>query len=155
MVLLCHLAFASGIGTSAGAAQTFAFNFSASGSGWFFVLSGYLIGGILLDHRGVLTFTLVSGLQLQRSHKTLLFDAGTPFVMFLFFVQNFGLAWWNDWGWITVTMTWSLALEEQFYLTLPAAVRFIRTKSFSHLWLHLAGGGAARPLFSFRSSSSK
>jgi peptidoglycan/LPS O-acetylase OafA/YrhL len=70
---------------------------------------------------------------------TPVFDAVTPFWMFTVFLQNFGLAWNGEWGWTTVTMTWSLALEEQFYLTVPAALRILgkRTIGFAALALIL------------------
>lgn len=153
MVIACHYIFAPQLGeTSPGSIVRFGFSFFASGVDLFFVLSGFLIGGILLDNRcapryfsafygrrifrifpvyyGFLLVILAQGLIFHAYHKaTPVFDAGTPFFFFWFYLQNFGMAWFNDWNWITVTMTWSLALEEQFYLTLPIAVKALRGRS--------------------------
>jgi len=132
--------------------QVFCSGLLASGVNLFFVLSGFLIGGILLDHRtspayfrafygrrifrifpvyyGFLVLTAIAGV-VQHAHgtPTPVFDAGTPYWLFFLFLQNFSLAWYGDWKWITVTMAWSLALEEQFYLTLPIAVKKLGTQT--------------------------
>lgn len=157
MVLVCHYGFAPYIGHATTVSfQIFGFDIFSSGVDLFFVLSGFLIGGILIDHRtspkyfrtfygrrvvrilpvyyGFLLFTAVVGV-IQHIHgkPTPVFDAGTPYWMFLLFLQNFSLAWFDDWNWITVTMAWSLALEEQCYLTLPAAVKMLNRKTV--VWL--------------------
>jgi peptidoglycan/LPS O-acetylase OafA/YrhL len=130
----------------------FGFVIFASGVDMFFLLSGFLIGGILLDHRtapkyfasfygrrfcrivpvyyGFLVLTALAGV-IQHAHgwPTPVFDAGTPYWMYFLFLQNYALGWFGDWKWITVTMAWSLALEEQCYLTLPAAVKFLSNRS--------------------------
>ena len=153
MVIICHYVFLPRIGAHSFAPFVGAgFSFFASGVTLFFVLSGFLIGGILLDSRSspryftafygrrifrifpvyysFLVVTLATGLFLHVHHKlTPVFDAGTPFILFWVYLQNFGMAWFKDWNWITVTMTWSLALEEQFYLTLPMAVKALRRGS--------------------------
>lgn len=147
MVLVCHYWLAPDIAQAAPSSlHVFGFRIFASGVDLFFVLSGFLIGGILLDHRdspeyfrvfyarrvvrifpvyyGFLIITAALGILFHVHHRsTPVFDAGTPYWMFVLFLQNFSIAWYGDYGWITVTMAWSLALEEQFYLTLPAAVR--------------------------------
>jgi peptidoglycan/LPS O-acetylase OafA/YrhL len=153
MVLVCHYGFAPYIGQAAAVSfQVFGFQIFSTGVDLFFVLSGFLIGGILIDHRtspkyfrtfygrrivrifpvyyGFLLLTAVAGV-IQHIHgkPTPVFDAGTPYWMFPLFLQNFSLAWFGDWNWITVTMAWSLALEEQCYLTLPAAVKMLNTKT--------------------------
>lgn len=99
----------------------------------FFVLSGYLIGGILLDNRGLPGFFLT--FYWRRAFRILplywLFLALWPHPMqpmwwYLVFGQNFG---WVHVGaypvWNMVAVTWSLAIEEQFYLVLPAMVAFL------------------------------
>ena len=153
MVLVCHYGFAPSIGQAATTAfESFGFRFFASGVDLFFVLSGFLIGGILLDHRnspkyftsfygrrvfrifpvyyGFLLLTaLVGVIQRARSSPTPVFDAGTPYWMYFAFLQNFSMGWFGDNTWITVSMAWSLALEEQFYLTLPAAVKLVGRRS--------------------------
>jgi peptidoglycan/LPS O-acetylase OafA/YrhL len=150
MVIVCHYVFLPRFGR--GSMITVGISIFASGVTLFFVLSGFLIGGILLDNRLSLRYftafygrrisrifpvyysfliaMLCGGLALHAHHlPTPVFDAGTPFVLFWIYLQNFGLAWFKDWNWITVTMTWSLALEEQFYLTLPVAVKALRDRS--------------------------
>ena len=123
-----------------------------SGVDLFFVLSGFLIGGILMDHRDspsyfrtfylrrafrilpiyylwiclFILFILVGG-PFLRSHThsgrlpVLNFDIYQHF----FFLQNL----W-DVNYITLanwwfSPTWSLAVEEQFYLVAPLLVRFL------------------------------
>src|SRR4030081_1087270 len=46
------------------------------------------------------------------------------------FLQNFWMAATNDWGLWAVT--WSLAIEEQFYLTLPLIIRKVNPQA--HAW---------------------
>jgi peptidoglycan/LPS O-acetylase OafA/YrhL len=122
-----------------------------SDNGWmgvdlFFVLSGFLITGILLDTKqsesyfknfyarrclriwplyySALLFMFVLVPLLRPSETRLIFDArSSPWWSYLFFAQNFlvpipssatGL----------LGVTWSLAVEEQFYLVWPLVVRF-------------------------------
>jgi peptidoglycan/LPS O-acetylase OafA/YrhL len=120
-------------------------------NGWmgvdlFFVLSGFLITGILLDSKksegyfknfyarrclriwplyyAALLFMFVLVPLLRPSETHTIFEArSAPWWSYLFFVQNFlvpipsaatGL----------LGVTWSLAVEEQFYLVWPLIVRF-------------------------------
>lgn len=108
-------------------------NIGWTGVNLFFVLSGYLIGGLLIDNRksdtyyatfyarrvarivplyaiNVLLFAVVAGLDQPLWHYAL-------------FVQNF--AWIaNGTGTLSwMSPTWSLAVEEQFYLILPLLIR--------------------------------
>lgn len=172
MVLLCHYVFAPGIEEAAHTSlQRYCFGFFASGVQLFFVLSGFLIGGILLDHRtspryfigfygrrvcrifpvyyGFLLITALSGIILHAHRSpTPVFDARTPFWTFFVFLQNFSLSWYSDWKWITVTITWSLALEEQFYLTLPIAVRTLSRRTLVILsWVLILIAPIVRFLF--------
>jgi peptidoglycan/LPS O-acetylase OafA/YrhL len=104
----------------------------------FFVLSGYLIGGIVFDHgradnffrvfylRRALRILPVALLALALSYLVIPFFANTaawevgvpPYAYFLF-INNFwtaqGLA-----GYPPLAPMWSLAIEEQFYLIAPA-----------------------------------
>ena len=155
MVLVCHYVFAPFIGqVSTTSSQEFSFVIFSTGVDLFFVLSGFLIGGILLDHRtspryfksfygrrifrilpvyyGFLLLTGLTGvIQHVHGKPTPVIDAGTPYWMFFLFLQNFSLAWFGDWNWITVSMAWSLALEEQCYLTLPLAVKLLSTRTLA------------------------
>lgn len=101
-----------------------------SGVDLFFVLSGYLIGGILLDNRGASGFfTTFYGrrafriLPLYWLLLALYPDSGLPVWWYAVFGQNA--------GWLIAApfpvghplfVTWSLAVEEQFYLVLPVLV---------------------------------
>lgn len=110
-----------------------------SGVDLFFVLSGFLIGGILLDSRDhpdyfrnfytrrFFRIVPIYGAMLVLTHPLMgwlgVHQVGRWWVYPLF-LQNFSMAAANDFGlW---GMTWSLAVEEQFYLTLPAIVRYVR-----------------------------
>jgi peptidoglycan/LPS O-acetylase OafA/YrhL len=113
---------------------------SWSGVDLFFVLSGFLIGGILIDHRR--SPTLVSVFFARRAARILplyfvtlagIFLVGRnwsppapieqPFWTFATFTANFAFAAANDWDWVGVSVLWSLAVEEQFYLAAPWLVR--------------------------------
>jgi peptidoglycan/LPS O-acetylase OafA/YrhL len=119
--------------------------FAWSGVDLFFVLSGFLIGGILLDE--VTSPSYFSTFYIRRAYRivplyllvlsaTLLTTAHsgirrmgvlgyvTEFAYYLFFVQNIRMVATGSFGDMGLDVTWSLAVEEQFYLTLPALVRF-------------------------------
>jgi peptidoglycan/LPS O-acetylase OafA/YrhL len=114
----------------------------------FFVLSGFLIGGILLDARGssnyfqvfytrrffriVPAYVLYIGVAFLLSTlahtgaapRLSFFEPDTlPWVPHLLFLQNFWMAAKNTLGQLSIT--WSLAIEEQFYLTLPLLIRLL------------------------------
>ncbi len=121
-----------------------------SGNGWmgvdlFFVLSGFLITGILLDTKrsegyfrnfyarrflriwplyyAVLLFMFVIVPFLRPSEAHAVFDRSSPWWAFPLFIQNFVLR--NPSGATgPLGVAWSLAVEEQFYLVWPLVVRF-------------------------------
>jgi peptidoglycan/LPS O-acetylase OafA/YrhL len=123
-------------------------NMTWSGVELFFVLSGFLIGGILLDHRDSGNFFSVFYARracrilpiyygmllllavLMRMRLPLgtasgwLFGDPAPFWSYFTFTQNFVLAKYERWGPNFIAVTWSLAIEEQFYLVLPLVIRF-------------------------------
>jgi peptidoglycan/LPS O-acetylase OafA/YrhL len=121
-----------------------------SGVDLFFVLSGFLIGGILLDARESSNYFRVfytrrffrivpiyAVLLLSVGFTRYLLDSGVirgndeifagrlPWWYFATFLQNLGMSVHKVWGTIPLGVTWSLAVEEQFYLTLPLLIRFL------------------------------
>jgi len=114
----------------------------------FFVLSGFLIGGILLDQKHALNYFRVFYLRralrilppyffllafwwlaqrLTEDHLNVkwLMEPHVPFWPYLLYVQNFWMAAQNSIGPLFVGITWSLAIEEQFYLLFPLLIRFL------------------------------
>lgn len=114
--------------------------FSATWSGvdLFFVLSGFLIGGILLKNRGAENYYTVfyarRMLRIIPLYVVALCVAvlgyGTAFQgYYLIFGQNVVWAAQDMFGPGPTAMTWSLAVEEQFYLCLPIMVALIPARS--------------------------
>lgn len=117
-----------------------------SGVDLFFVLSGFLIGGILIDAKEsgnyfrtfyirrvfrilpiyfvlvvlyLLVWTVATG---QRTALVETLGRPMPWLLYFTFTQNFWLAH-HSWDFVYLTATWSLAVEEQFYLFLPTIIR--------------------------------
>lgn len=127
-------------------------------SGWmgvdlFFVLSGFLITGILLHKKGRSDYfrdfyrrrvlrifplyylaILLSALAIllidQQPHR--LNDGYNSLLWYVFFVPNIGMALGNDWAWQTnwvgMAHLWSLAVEEQFYIVWPLVIYLLPRK---------------------------
>lgn len=118
-----------------------------SGVDLFFVLSGFLIGGILLDHAGsprllptfyarrffriiplyallLATFFVGRAIpSLSQVNFGTYFASQVPTASYFGFFQNIAMATERDIGAYWLGPTWSLAVEEQFYLLLPLVVR--------------------------------
>jgi peptidoglycan/LPS O-acetylase OafA/YrhL len=120
-----------------------------SGVDLFFVLSGFLIGGILLDARDARnyfsTFYIRRFLRIVPIYYATLLALGTLSIVaryhpgvpadwsmdgllslyvFPLFMHNIWMAIYNTMGPGMLPVFWSLGVEEQFYLTLPLLVRF-------------------------------
>jgi peptidoglycan/LPS O-acetylase OafA/YrhL len=100
----------------------------------FFVLSGFLIASILMATRDSPTFfrtfyirrfyrilplylVVVAGCYVV--HHLFVRTPGPPLYQFLTFTQNFWMAAKGQFGIGLLSVTWSLAVEEQFYALLP------------------------------------
>jgi peptidoglycan/LPS O-acetylase OafA/YrhL len=129
-----------------------------SGVDLFFVLSGFLIGGILLDVRtshsyfktfylrrffriipvyyawiGIYLLLLLVFVVARHPNSLgepkLWYEIGAQFVFF----QNLGIIHYSGLGGAWFVSTWSLAVEEQFYLVAPLTVRWLSSRSFLRL----------------------
>jgi peptidoglycan/LPS O-acetylase OafA/YrhL len=115
----------------------------------FFVLSGFLIGGILLDKRSsgnyfrafyarrffrifplyysVLCAFLLVAIFLPHLSDWLLKDS-VPTWSYFAYIQNYLMGARGHFGPNFLGITWSLAIEEQFYLTLPLLVWLLKPR---------------------------
>jgi peptidoglycan/LPS O-acetylase OafA/YrhL len=125
-----------------------ALRYSWSGVDLFFVLSGYLIGGILLDQRAAVNYYRVFYVRRicrifplfylnlfvffgllavgAGAISSWLFQYPLPFLSYFTFTQNFASVYYVAYvgapaAWMGVT--WSLAVEEQFYFVMPWIIR--------------------------------
>ena len=135
-----------------------------SGVDLFFVLSGFLIGGILLDARESsnyfrvfyrrrvcrifpLYFAFLAAIlavaHFARPPLDVFFKPMIAWPTLITFCQNFWMAIHKQMGAVALNPTWSLAVEEQFYLTLPALIYFVRKPRL--MWV-LTGGIILAPL---------
>jgi peptidoglycan/LPS O-acetylase OafA/YrhL len=120
-----------------------------SGVTLFFVLSGFLIGGILMDNVAapnyyrifylrracrilpayallLILFGALHAASLAANHSLALgwfIYQPLPRWSFFTFMQNFFMVRVDDFGAVALAPTWSLAVEEQFYLLLPLFIR--------------------------------
>lgn len=169
-LVLCWHGFFSGTSVTLNLPQTAHLDrigrLTWSGVDLFFVLSGFLIGGILLDTRA--TERYYSTFYARRAYRILpLYVAVVLLALSLsawahghglsdfwarndiprwyypMFIQNLWMARHGIFGSYTLGLTWSLAIEEQFYLTLPFIVRHV---SRLRLWWIIGGMIVGAPL---------
>ncbi len=148
-------------------------------SGWmgvdlFFGLSGFLIGGILLDSRSsgnyfrrfytrrvhrilpiyfllMLLFAFVVGI-LQFSPQGRATVSPRELLVLpkcIFFLQNF-FGSFTDFQWRWFVVTWSLAVEEQFYLVAPLFMRFLSVPRLTGLLVSFVVASPILRLVGFR-----
>lgn len=131
-----------GVIGSTGAYVAAGLRLSYTGVDLFFVLSGFLIGGILLDHRDspsllrtfylrrfarIVPLALLCILTVLGAQALGLFGppeggAPWPWPVYALFVPNLWMAGSLDWGYRPLSALWSLGIEEQFYLVAPLLV---------------------------------
>jgi peptidoglycan/LPS O-acetylase OafA/YrhL len=125
----------------------------------FFVLSGFLIGGILLDARNspnyfktfyirrayrilplyvvivAIFWILISLINFDRSNAAFrwLFSDPLPWYSFATLTQNFLMTHRNTLGPGWLGVTWSLSVEEQFYLTLPLIIKYVNPRRLPYV----------------------
>ena len=125
-----------------------------SGVQLFFVLSGFLIGGILLDtkredgyyraffgrrfHRifplYYIWFALfLVGLAVPSPTLAGMFNTAVPLWSYPLYLQNIVMAVRGSMGAQWLFVTWSLAVEEQFYLVLPVLIRKLEVRTLERL----------------------
>jgi peptidoglycan/LPS O-acetylase OafA/YrhL len=116
----------------------FGFAFGWTGPRLFFVLSGYLVGGTLLDQRysscywetfyARRAFRILPLYWVFLAVVALLVGLRLPLWQYLTFTQNIAWVWDRALELPPAGVTWTLAIEEQFYLILPAVIRFVPAK---------------------------
>ncbi len=124
-----------------------------SGVDLFFVLSGFLIGGILLDNKDstnyfstfyirricrifplyfLWVFLFIDAIPIA-AHSDWLFGKSLPLWSYLTFTQNFVMGKTGEFGPNWLGITWSLAVEEQFYLVLPLLIFFLSSQRLPYV----------------------
>jgi len=120
----------------------------------FFVLSGFLISGILVNARNspryfgtfyrrrafrifplyyllIVSYYAAGWILGAAKSGSTLFAHPLPEWGYWLYLQNFFMSAANDFGALWFAATWSLAVEEQFYLTLPAIVRRVTDRQLA------------------------
>jgi len=74
-----------------------------------------------------------------------------PSVYYALFLQNIGMSLHNVWGSFLLGITWSLTIEEQFYLMLPLLIRFLNRRALLRfILIAIAGAPFLRTFFFHR-----
>jgi peptidoglycan/LPS O-acetylase OafA/YrhL len=155
LVLLLHSFYVPRVPASKLYAKfQYLFSLGWTGVDLFFVLSGFLIGSILLEARGSKSYfrtfyvrrffriipiyylwisayvvTVGLGGNVLRAHLNsgVVTPLGFPVYEHYLFVQNIWLPEYTTIFLAWMGLTWSLAVEEQFYVVAPFLVRYLRT----------------------------
>jgi len=121
----------------------------AAGVDFFFVLSGFLITGILLNAKSKSNKSYFADFYFRRILRIFPLYFGTLFVVLLLlpavfdvrlvadevrgnpihlwlFTTNLAISWRNEWCYGSLNHLWSIAIEEQFYLIWPFLVYYTR-----------------------------
>lgn len=127
---------------------------SWSGVDLFFVLSGFLIGGILMDNRAAqnyfsvfyirrtcrifpLYFAALALFWLCRPFASpalaWVFDKSLPWWSYATYTQNIVGSIRSEWGAMGFGVTWSLAVEEQFYAVLPLLIWLVDMRKLPYV----------------------
>jgi peptidoglycan/LPS O-acetylase OafA/YrhL len=159
LVLLCHSVFELYPNSKPLSRLLIVGRLTWSGVDLFFVLSGFLIGGILLDAKAspryfktfyarrayrilplYAVILVLFSLRYLSSHGSAgplgsFSHSSIPWTSYMTFTQNVWMALVGTFGAGAMAATWSLAVEEQFYLTVPLVIRKI--SSFSLVFVLL------------------
>ena len=124
-------------------------SFGWAGVNLFFVLSGFLIGTILISKKESINFFKVFFIRrflrilplyflfiivylcfkyFLFNDKLALFEKPIPIFAYFILIQNFIMSNLGNFGPNALTPTWSLAVEEQFYLIIPFIIYFTNRK---------------------------
>lgn len=132
----------------------------------FFVLSGYLITSILLDalkkEKGANRGKILKNFIIRRILRIfpvyyltiiILVIAGFPFEKdslwwYLLYVSNMYVYWKQSWN--NFSHTWSLAVEEQFYLIWPWLVVFIKQRFVKYVFFGAIAVGILTTVYTMR-----
>jgi peptidoglycan/LPS O-acetylase OafA/YrhL len=147
-------------------------SYAWSGVDLFFVLSGFLLGGILIKNKTsesyfktfyirricrifpiyFLSLLLILAIIFSGYGQTTEWGKteGVPFWSYFTFTQNVFMGIHSTLGNRWLSHTWSLALEEQFYLILPLLIYFLNTRA---LLIVLSIAIAASPIFRYYSNN--